>query len=103
MNTQQSLITTVQTPKAMALQVTAFGKLQHNDYQNIGKALDSALKESPKSDINVCFDMTEMQGFSLRAIWDDLVLGIKHWSHFKKLPLLAINNGKKRPLISPAT
>ena len=38
--------------------------------------------------IQVLFDMTELQGWELRAAWDDFKIGLKHGGDFEKVAQL---------------
>lgn len=65
----------------------AKGKLTHQDYQVITPMIDAALKEVSFPKINAFVDISEMQGWELRAAWDDFKLGLKHGSAFEKIAL----------------
>ncbi|MCW8832578.1 MAG: STAS/SEC14 domain-containing protein, partial [Colwellia sp.] len=42
--------------------------------------------------IKALFDVTEMQGWELRAAWDDFKLGLKHGSEFEKIAIYGNKN-----------
>lgn len=69
------------------LSLKAIGTLTHQDYQVITPMIDAALKEVVSPKIKAIFDITEMQGWELRAAWDDFKLGLKHGSEFEKIAL----------------
>lgn len=69
------------------LTLKATGKLTHQDYQVITPMIDAAIKEVPFPKIKALVDITEMQGWELRAAWDDFELGLKHGSEFEKIAL----------------
>lgn len=69
------------------LTLKATGKLTHQDYQVITPMIDAALKEVSFPKIKALVDITEMQGWELRAAWDDFELGLKHGSEFEKIAL----------------
>ena len=69
------------------LTLKATGKLTHQDYQVITPMIDAALKEISFPKIKALVDITEMQGWELRAAWDDFELGLKHGSEFEKIAL----------------
>ncbi len=69
------------------LTLKATGKLTHQDYQVITPMIDAALKEILFPKIKALVDITEMQGWELRAAWDDFELGLKHGSEFEKIAL----------------
>lgn len=66
----------------------AVGKLTHNDYEEITPMLDSALKSINNPKIKAFVDVTELEGWEVRAMWDDFKLGLKHGSEFSKIALL---------------
>ncbi len=69
------------------LTMKAIGKLTHEDYQVITPMIDAALKGVDEPRIKALFDISEMQGWELRAAWDDFQLGLKHGSEFEKIAL----------------
>ncbi len=69
------------------LSFKAIGKLSHQDYQVITPMIDAAMKKVPSAKIKALFDVTEMQGWELRAAWDDFKLGINHGSEFEKIAI----------------
>lgn len=69
------------------LSLKATGKLTHQDYQVITPMIDAALKGVSTPKIKALFDVTEMQGWELRAAWDDFKLGLKHGSEFEKIAI----------------
>jgi hypothetical protein len=74
------------------LTLKAVGTLQHSDYEVIVPMIDSALAGVEDAKVKVFFDGTELDGWEIRAAWDDLKLGIKHGSEFKKVAIF----GNKR-------
>jgi hypothetical protein len=74
------------------LTLKAVGTLQHSDYEVIVPMIDSALAGVEDAKLKVFFDGTELDGWELRAAWDDLKLGLKHGREFKKVAIL----GNKR-------
>ncbi|GLQ32151.1 STAS/SEC14 domain-containing protein [Litoribrevibacter albus] len=68
------------------------GKLTHQDYQHIVPMLESAIKGIDHPHINFYVDATELEGWELRAAWDDLKLGLSHGNEFAKI---AIYGNKK--------
>jgi len=69
------------------LTLKAVGKLTHEDYQVITPMIDAALMGVKEPRIKALFDVTQMQGWELRAAWDDFKLGLKHGSEFEKIAL----------------
>lgn len=78
--------------KQFLMVLHASGKLTHADYEIITPLLESALEGVTQPSINVLADITELEGWELRAAWDDLKLGLRHGSEFK---LIAIVGNKR--------
>ncbi len=73
---------------AFFLSLKAIGKLTHEDYETIVPMLDSALEGIKDPRINALIDGTELEGWELRAAWDDFKLGLKHGSQFEKIAIV---------------
>lgn len=69
------------------LSIRAYGKLTHEDYLRITPVIDSALKGVEEPQIDVFLDASEMEGWELRAAWDDFRLGLKHGSEFRRVAI----------------
>jgi len=74
--------------EAFFLSLKAIGKLTHEDYKIITPMIDSALEGVKDPKINVIIDGTELEGWELRAAWDDLKLGLKHGREFEKIAII---------------
>ncbi len=66
----------------------AVGSLSHADYQRMTPLLESALIGIREPEVFVLADITELEGISLHAAWDDLKLGFKHGKEFKKVAIV---------------
>ena len=74
------------------LSFKAIGKLTHDDYETITPLIDNALAGVKKPKIKALVDGTEMEGWELRAAWDDFKLGLKHGSEFEKVAIYGNKN-----------
>ena len=74
------------------LSLKAVGKLTHEDYQKINPMIDSALQEVKDPKVKVFIDGSELEGWELRAAWDDFKLGLKHGSEFDKIAIYGNKN-----------
>ena len=74
------------------LSLTAVGKLTHADYETISPMLDAALDGVKEPKVKVLVDGTEMEGWELRAAWDDFKLGLKHGNEFEKIAIFGNKN-----------
>ncbi len=64
------------------------GKLTHEDYQIITPTIESALSGVDVPEIHALIDGRELEGWELRAAWDDFRLGAKHGKEFSKIAIL---------------
>ena len=78
--------------KEFFLTLKAVGKLTHEDYKVITPMIDSALDGVPDAKIKAIIDGTEMEGWELRAAWDDFRLGLKHGKEFDKIAIFGNKN-----------
>lgn len=74
------------------LSLKAVGKLTHADYEKITPMIDSALAEVDYPKIKALIDFSELDGWELRAVWDDFKIGLMHGSEFDKVAMF----GSKR-------
>jgi len=74
------------------LSLKAVGKLTHEDYETITPMLDSALSAVKDPKVRVFIDGTEMEGWELRAAWDDFKLGLKHGNEFERIAICGNKN-----------
>lgn len=75
------------TGKHFFLSLKAVGKLTHDDYEIITPMIDSALEAVKEPVVDVFIDGSELEGWELRAAWDDLKLGLKHGGDFKRIAI----------------
>lgn len=64
------------------------GMLTHEDYNKITPMIDNALKGFSDAKIKTFIDLTQFEGWELRAAWDDFKLGLRHGSEFEKIAIL---------------
>jgi len=69
------------------LSLKAVGKLTHEDYNTINPLIDSALDGVKDPKVKVFIDGSELEGWQLRAAWDDFRLGLKHGNEFDKVAI----------------
>lgn len=70
------------------LSLKVVGKLTHEDYEKINPLIDSALEGVKDPRIKAFIDGSELEGWELRAAWDDFRLGLKHGGEFDKIAIL---------------
>jgi hypothetical protein len=80
------------TGRDFFLTLRATGKLTHEDYETITPMIDSALGAVKEPKVRALIDGTEMEGWELRAAWDDFKLGLKHGNEFEKIAIYGNKN-----------
>lgn len=73
--------------KNFYLTLKAIGRLTHQDYEAVTPMIDSALQGVRDPQVKVLIDGTEMEGWELRAAWDDFKLVLKHDGEFRKIAI----------------
>lgn len=74
------------------LNMQIVGKLTHEDYQATIPLLESFIKDASDKKVNLFVDITLLEGWELKAAWDDLKFGLKHSRDFGKIAVLGCNN-----------
>lgn len=74
------------------LSFKAIGKLTHEDYKTITPLIDSALESVKEPKVKAFIDASELEGWELRAAWDDFKLGLRHGSEFTKVAIFGNKN-----------
>jgi len=69
------------------MSLKAAGKLTHGDYEKITPLIDATLEGVKDPKVNVYLDASELEGWELRAAWDDFKLGLKHGNEFNKIAI----------------
>ena len=69
------------------ISIKSQGKLTHQDYVALTPVIDSALSTVKDPQIKLFMDITELDGWELRALWDDFRLGLKHGKKFHKVAI----------------
>ena len=75
------------TGQQVLLRFTAQGHLTHQDYLAITPVIESALAAVKQQQVKVLVDASQLQGWELRAAWDDFKLALKHGNQFEKIAI----------------
>ena len=70
--------------KVLEVRVTA--KLVHEDYEQFVPEFDRLIKQHGK--IRLLFEMVDFHGWEPQAAWDDLKLGVKHFSDIDRIAMV---------------
>jgi hypothetical protein len=69
----------------------AIGILTHEDYELIIPIIDKALLSQKDVEADILMDVSDFEGWELRAAWDDFKIGLKHGNDFRKIALYGHN------------
>lgn len=78
--------------ESLFLSIKVVGKLTHTDYDTMTPLLESALEGINEPKVKVLLDATELEGWELRAAWDDFKLGLKHGNEFSNIAIYGNKN-----------
>lgn len=82
--------------RELFLKLKAVGRLTHNDYKIITPVINAAISEVKHPVVNVLIDASELNGWEVRAAWDDFKLGAKHSKEFKKIAIYGNKDWQER-------
>ena len=71
------------------LEVRVTGKLMHEDYEHFVPEFERLVKQHGK--IRLLFEMIDFHGWEAQAAWDDLKLGVKHFSDIERIAMVGEN------------
>lgn len=86
-------ITLNETNAGRTLEVRATGKLRHEDYQFFGPKFEQMIAQHGK--IRLLFEMVDFHGWEAAAVWDDIKLDLKHFSHLERLAMVGDKQWEK--------
>ena len=75
------------------LEVSASGKLTHEDYKQFVPTFERLIQAHGK--INVLFEMTDFHGWSAGALWDDIKVDVKHFTDIARLAIVGETKWEK--------
>lgn len=75
------------------LRVKISGKLSKGDYNVISPAIDRQAKRNDS--IRMLFELTNFEGWTLGAVWEDLMVSFKHYSKFERIAIVGDRRWKK--------
>ena len=70
------------------LRIKAVGKLTHKDYEVLSPMLDNAVQAVDHPKIRAFVDVLDLDGWELRAAWDDFRLGMKYGKEFHRVAIV---------------
>ena len=76
------------TDNDIFLRIKAVGKLTHKDYEVLSPMLDNAVQAVDHPKIRAFVDVLDLDGWELRAAWDDFTLGMKYGKEFHRVAIV---------------
>ena len=62
------------------------GTLTDADYKDLAPKLDALVAKH--GTLRILTDITDWEGMEIMAMWDDFVLGIRHWNDFERIAVV---------------
>lgn len=78
------------------IELRAVGKLSHDDYLSITPLIEDAIAASSEHGVDLLVDAREFDGWEPRAAWDDIKLGIKHRTSWRRVALVGNKKWEQR-------
>lgn len=77
------------------LSCKAIGKLSIEDYQMITPIISSALNSEASPRLEILIDITQFDGWTLGAAWNDLIMGVKHSGEINRVAVFGSSYWQK--------
>jgi hypothetical protein len=68
--------------------MSAMGTLHDEDYKTMVPIIESLFKGIDSAKVKILFDASKLEGWDLKAAWDDFKFGLDHSSDFSKIAFL---------------
>lgn len=68
------------------LQINVTGKLVEHDYEQLIQRTNELVAQHGK--INMLVELTDFEGWTTGAAWEDLKFGIEHFKHIERMALI---------------
>ncbi len=72
--------------------IKVVGKLTHEDYEKFVPMFEKTLSNIKEPKVKVLVDITELDGWELQALWDDLKFGLTHNNEFTNIAVVGKNH-----------
>jgi hypothetical protein len=69
------------------------GKLTHRDYETFAPLVDEMVTKHGK--VRFLLEMADFHGWELGAVWDDMKLGIRHFSDISRIAMVGDKSWEK--------
>ncbi|NQV85045.1 MAG: STAS/SEC14 domain-containing protein [Rhodospirillales bacterium] len=72
--------------KGRRLYVRASGTLTDDDYKELMPRMEKAIDEFGR--LRLFVDMQDLEGWEIKAAFDDFAFGLKHWNDFERVAMV---------------
>jgi hypothetical protein len=82
-------------PSCYLLSFKAIGKLTIEDYKIISPIIASTLSLEQYPKLDILIDVSQFQGWTLRAAWNDFILSVTHCAEFQRVAVFGSRNWQR--------
>lgn len=87
------MITILPETRGNLVAIRASGRLTHADYRDFVPQLEGIIdREGP---LRLLVDLSDFEGWELKAAWDDFLLGVKHVGDFERMAMIGDRDWQK--------
>jgi hypothetical protein len=87
------MTTKVLTLAPDAFEIVVRGRLEQKDYEHLVPLVEKRIEQHGA--VSLLVHVEEMRGWSPEALWTDLKFDVKHYSHVRRLGLVADSQSKR--------
>jgi len=87
-------------PDCFLLSFKAVGKLTVEDYQMITPIISSTFRAEENPKLDILIDVSQFEGWTVRAAWNDFMLSVKHCGEFQRVAVFG--NASWQKILSQA-
>jgi hypothetical protein len=89
---EETLAIAINNLDSSALEIKVQGRVGKSDYERFVPLAEDRIKTH--GHLNLLVDITDMRGYSLPALWEDLKFDVKHYKDISRLALVGEDSSK---------
>lgn len=74
------------------LAIKVIGELTHEDYEVMVPMIENAMHGLKEPKVKALVDLSELNGWTMHAVWDDFKFSLKHGNEFSKIAVVSHKN-----------